>query len=179
MKAIIVDGGQATDIALERGVLGSLVDVELFRARTADGVPDAAWASADAVLTWGMALGADLASKLARCRIVVGYGVGTDHIDAEALGRAGIAVCNVPDYGTGEVADHALALMLSLRRGLPTFTEMLAADPVAGWRWNAGPLMRRLDGDTLGIVGYVRIGRLVARRARRFGLGIAWFDPHI
>ena len=178
MRAIIV-GGQASESDIEREALGPQIALELFQGERPEDVPDAAWAGADAVLAWATPMREALLAKLTRCRIVVGYGVGVDLVDVEAFGRAGIAVCNVPDYGTGDVADHAVAMLLALRRGLPTFADNLAADPVAGWRWNAGPLMRRLAGDRLGIVGFGRIGRAVARRAAGFGLDIVWHDPYV
>jgi lactate dehydrogenase-like 2-hydroxyacid dehydrogenase len=70
-------------------------------------------------------------------------------------------------------------MLLALRRGLPTFNDLLVADPVAGWRWNAGPAMKRLATDRLGIIGYGRIGRAVAQRARGFGMEVVWFDPYV
>ena len=60
---------------------------------------------------------------------MVRAGVGYDHIDVAACGRRGIPVCNVPDYGTTEVADHAIALMLGLARGLVSYHARLLADP--------------------------------------------------
>ncbi len=56
-------------------------------------------------------------TQFERCRIAVRSGVGFDNLDLEGFGRRGVPVCNVPDYGTTEVADHALALMLALTRG--------------------------------------------------------------
>ena len=61
---------------------------------------------------------ADFIADIPKCRVIVRAGVGFDHIDLEAAGRAGIPVCNTPDYGTSEVADHAIALVLALTRGI-------------------------------------------------------------
>jgi len=60
--------------------------------------------------------------RLRKCRAIVRCGVGYDNVDLAAAGEKGIYVCNVPDYGVDEVADHAIALMLACARGLP-FTE--------------------------------------------------------
>lgn len=179
MHVLILDTAQARDVELEAAILGTGFTIEAVEGRDPAQVSDAVWARADAVLSWLMPVGAAEVARLTRCRILVKYGVGYDIFDIEAAGRAGIAVCNVPDYGTGEVADHAMAMMLSLRRGLPSFQRLLAGDPAAGWQWSAGPLMRRVATDRLGIVGIGRIGEAVARRALGFGMEIAWYDPHV
>lgn len=179
MRVLIVDAAHAMDVSIEKETLGPEFEVEVLVTQDPAAVPDATWARADAVLSWLMPVRAPEIAKLTRCKLVAKYGVGTDVFDLEAAGKAGIAVCNVPDYGTGEVADHAMAMMLGLRRGLHTFGELLAADPGAGWRWNAGPLMKRIATDRLGIVGVGRIGSAVARRAEAFGMEVVWYDPHV
>ncbi|HEX2553922.1 MAG TPA: C-terminal binding protein [Microvirga sp.] len=113
------------------------------------------------------------------CRIVVRAGVGYDGLDVEAWSARGVPVCNVPDYGTSEVADHAIALMLSLARGCATYHEALRRDPKAGWSHAAAPLVRRLRGAAFGIVGLGRIGLAAALRARAFGMSIAFYDPYL
>jgi len=178
MRVLIVDSSNAMDIEIEKEILGPEITVEALSTRDPAAVPDAVWARADAVLCWLMPMRAETIAKLTRCRILVRYGVGYDVFDIEAAGQAGIAACNTPDYGTGEVADHAMAMMLSLRRGLPSFADLLTTDPVAGWRWSAGPLMKRVATDRLGIVGLGRIGRAVATRAQSFGMDVVWYDPY-
>jgi lactate dehydrogenase-like 2-hydroxyacid dehydrogenase len=155
-------------------------DAEFIVHRTRDplSIPDGTWAKADGVLLWqDMPVDRAVADKLMRARIVVRHGVGFDRVDLEACAARGIVVCNTPDYGTEEVANHALACALALRRGLPTYTEMLNLDPQSGWRWDTPPLMRRLTGQTFGIVGLGRIGRAAAARAKAFGFDIAYHDP--
>ncbi|MBV9948599.1 MAG: hypothetical protein JOZ69_17255, partial [Myxococcales bacterium] len=113
-----------------------------------------------------------------RARIVVRMGVGFDNIDGALWGRAGVPLCNVPDYGTSEVADHAIALMLALCRGTATYHERLQRDPAAGWDSSGAPLVRRLRGATFGVVGLGRIGLAAALRAKAFGMELAFYDPH-
>ncbi len=138
------------------------------------------WHSADAVLAWlAMRLDADAIARLERCRVIVGCGVGVDRIDVTAAARAGIAVCNVPDYGTAEVADHALGLILALARGIVRSHEALRTDVVGAWRSDLAPTLMRLEGARLGLVGLGRIGRAVAARARGLGLEICVYDPHL
>ncbi|MCX5494049.1 C-terminal binding protein [Kaistia dalseonensis] len=114
-----------------------------------------------------------------RVRIVVREGVGYDNLDLAGWGARGVPVCNVPDYGTTEVADHALALMLSLTRGTSTYGEGLKRDPVANWRFAAAPLIRRHKGATFGVIGLGRIGLAAARRAAAFDMKVVFYDPYL
>jgi C-terminal binding protein len=88
-------------------------------------------------------------------------------------------ILNVPDYGTTEVADHAIALALSLRRGLLLHHESQRADPPAPWRYVDDPLVRRSSVQTFGIVGMGRIATAVALRAKAFGFRVVFHDPHL
>lgn len=152
----------------------------VHRAKDPLQIPESVWAKADAVLVnHEMTIDRAVAAKLARARMVVRFGAGFDNIDLAACAERGIAVSNVPDYGTEEVANHALACVLALRRGLPTYTELLAVDPVGGWRWEAAPLVRRLTGQAFAVVGLGRIGRAAAARARAFGFDVAYYDPYL
>ena len=82
-------------------------------------IPDALWRSCDAILVWHrMRITASVIALLEKCRLIVRVGVGYDNVDVEAARRRGIPVSNVPNYGTSEVADHALAMLLYLVRGL-------------------------------------------------------------
>jgi D-3-phosphoglycerate dehydrogenase/C-terminal binding protein len=69
--------------------------------------------------------------------------------------------------------------MLALTRGTATYQELLRADPVAGWRFSAAPLVRRLRGTTFGVLGLGRIGTATAMRARGFGMRVLFFDPYL
>ena len=85
----------------------------------------------------------------------------------------------MPDYGTSEVADHAIALTLALTRGVVRYHEALLQDPVAAWDVPMSPLIPRLRGMTFGILGMGRIGTAAARRAAAFGLRILFYDPYL
>ena len=135
---------------------------------------------ADAVISCAASIpvGAD-PDQFERCRIVVREGVGYDNLDLAGWGRRGVPVCNVPDYGTTEVADHAIALMLGLTRGLALYPDVLRADPTQGWRYDVAPLVRRHRGLTFGIVGLGRIGLATARRAAGFDMRVLFYDPYL
>jgi phosphoglycerate dehydrogenase-like enzyme len=133
--------------------------------------------SAHALILWhGPRLTAEIIAKLKNCRAIVRNGVGFDSVDVAAAARAGIPVCNVPDYGTEEVADHALALTLALYRQL---FPLDAEAKRLGWKIEVQPKMRRLRTQTLGIVGLGRIGTATALRAKAFGFRVVFFDPYV
>jgi len=108
-----------------------------------------------------------------RATLVANVGVGINHIDLTAAGRAGLAVTNTPDVLTDDTADLTLALILMAARRLGEGERV-----VRGNRWHGlAPtwhLGRTLRGRTLGVVGYGRIGRAVARRARALGMSVTW-----
>jgi D-3-phosphoglycerate dehydrogenase len=104
------------------------------------------------------------------------YGVGVDWVDHEEAARRGIAVRNVPDETTEEVATHAIALLLALVRRLPGQMRETAA---GGWSSEAAGPLRRLSSLTVGILGFGRIGRAFAERARGFGCRLVAWDPYV
>jgi C-terminal binding protein len=116
--------------------------------------------------------------RLQKCRAIVRCGVGYDNVDLPAAGAKGIYVCNVPDYGTDEVADHALALMLACARGL-LFTERGLRKTLSPWNFLAASPLRRLAGTTLGIIGLGRIGTATALRAKGFRMNVVACDPYL
>ncbi len=117
-------------------------------------------------------------ARFPKLRALVRMGVGYDRIDRVAAAARGIMVCNVPDYGTTEVADHAMALVLALRRGLLLHHHAQRSAPPGDWAPVLDPLIRRLGVQTFGIVGLGRIGAAVALRAKAFGFRVVCFDPH-
>jgi len=174
------DAQYADDGLIERQTAGPDVDWEIHRAMLPRDLPTDGLAVCDAIVTWhAMPIDRAFIAMLKRCRIIVRAGVGFDHIDLEAAAEAGIPVANTPDYGTSEVADHAMALMLALRRGIVAYHQHLVADPLAGFDFAVAPLVRRLRGRTFGVVGLGRIGTATALRARAFGMDVIAYDPYV
>src|SRR6202008_1653369 len=101
-------------------------------------------------------------AKFPKLACVVRMGVGYDKIDRKAAAQRKVMVCNVPDYGTTEVADHALALALSLRRGIALHLEAQRRPQPAPWSYVRDTLLRRNGVQTFGIVGLGRIGTAAA-----------------
>ena len=112
-----------------------------------------------------------------RTRILANFGVGFEHIDLDAARRSGIVVTNTPDVLTDCTADLTMALILATARGVVSGDRMLRAGDWAGWRPTHIPGVR-VSGKTLGLVGFGRIGRAVARRAGPgFGMRVRVLDP--
>jgi D-3-phosphoglycerate dehydrogenase len=157
------------DVDVERELLRS-IDAELVVAPATDGQTLAQLAiDTDAILTCWAQVSQAVIETARRCRIISRLGVGLDNIDVAAATRRGIVVTNVPDYCVHEVAEHTLALLLALARKVAYFHQQTKA---GGYDRHAGPLLRRLAGQTLGIAGLGRIGREVARRANSLGLRV-------
>ena len=129
---------------------------------------------ADVLIVQYASVDGALLDRMPSCRAVVRYGVGVDTVDVEAATARGVWVVNVPDYGTAEVADHTLALMLALLRGVVVLDRSVRA---GDWDDRAAGELRRLSSLTLGVVGCGRIGTAVAERAAAHGLRVLGFDP--
>ena len=176
---ILVPDAHLRDLDVERSVSGDKLDYIVFDETDPAAIPDALWRSCDAVLVWHrMKLSADVIAKLDRCRLIVRVGVGFDNVDGAACRARGIPLSNVPNYGTTEVADHALAMLLHLVRGLGSYEARLKADPVAGFMAEDVPVVRRIRGATFGAIGMGRIGTAVARRAAAFDMKVIYVDPY-
>jgi D-3-phosphoglycerate dehydrogenase / 2-oxoglutarate reductase len=112
--------------------------------------------------------------RLPALRVVATCSVGFDHLAVGEAERRGVWVCNVPDYCVEEVADHALALVLALLRGIVVLDRDVRA---GGWDWRAAGELRRFRGTRLGVVGLGRTGRALAERAVALGLEVWGTDP--
>jgi phosphoglycerate dehydrogenase-like enzyme len=170
---------QIPDLFLEQGIFGP--EVRLIRAAKpsfAELDPtDCALVDGLMIMRWTVNA-ADL-DRFPRLRCVVRMGVGYDKLDRKALAERNILVCNVPDYGTTEVADHAMALALTLRRGILLHHELQRRDPPAPWRSFHHSMIRRLGVQTFGIIGLGRIGTAVALRAKAFNFRVLFYDPYL
>jgi lactate dehydrogenase-like 2-hydroxyacid dehydrogenase len=115
---------------------------------------------------------AALMRRLPNLQIVVSFGVGYDHVDAAFAGRNGVVVTHTPGVLDDEVADLAMALTLATVRQLPQAERYLRE---GRWRREGPfPLTATLRGRTLGILGFGRIGKAIARRAVGFGLDVVY-----
>jgi D-3-phosphoglycerate dehydrogenase len=115
--------------------------------------------------------------SMARGATIVRYGVGVDNVDLDAARDVGVRVCNVPDYGIEEVADHAAAMALYLARKVHGFDA-----GIRGGEWGITKIvngLRSLGDTTVGLVGFGRIAQAFARRMQVFGCRIVAYDPYV
>lgn len=142
-------------------------------ARVEVGAPP--WSGEDVVglLTWAPVTRADM-ERLPALRVVATCSVGYDHIDVAAARERGIWVCNVPDYCIDEMADSTLALVLALLRGVVALDRSVRE---GGWDDHAAGVLEPVAGTRIGVVGFGRIGRAVARRAAALGMEVWAADP--
>ncbi len=127
-----------------------------------------------AVVTGARPVRAGDVAALPGLELVLTCSIGTDHLEVAALAARGLAVCHTPTYCTEEVADHALAGVLALWRGLPGLADDVRE---GGWHWGATGMLRRFDHSCLGVVGLGRIGRSLARKAVALGVEVLAVDP--
>jgi D-3-phosphoglycerate dehydrogenase / 2-oxoglutarate reductase len=134
-------------------------------------------AEADAIVCFRLAVDRRALDAAPKLKVAVRAGVGYENFDLQAFAERGIPACNVPDYGSEEVAVHALSQVLALRRRIAYFDRTMRD---GYWRGApAGLEMWRLTNQTAGIIGLGRIGREFARRARAlFGCVLAC-DPYV
>ena len=159
--------------AVERSILAK-IDARLVEIEGAtDGeILDAA-RETDAIMIVSAYLRGPIIEALTRCRVISRLGTGVDKIDIAAATRKGIYVVNLPDFCTEEVADHTLALLLAAARRLSYYTAAMRR----GEQPHDLEGMHRLATRTLGLIGFGRIARAVARRARAFGMRVLACDP--
>src|SRR5207248_2268700 len=156
-----------TESNQETGVLTDVADVQILGADLEDQLLEAA-GSLDALLVYHTTRITEKSLRaMIRCRGIVRCGVGYDNVDLVSAGARGIVVCNVPDYGTEEVADHALMMLLAIaRRLLPSDRDIRAGT----WSRDIHRDVPRLRGRTLGLIGCGRIGSAMALRAQVLGM---------
>ena len=174
---ILFPDSRSDVLDIEREVAGPDAVLVNPRKNSFDAIDLNAWESCDGIVVRFVPIDAAAISHLKRARIVVRNGVGFDIVDLKACGEAGIAVCNVPDYGTTEVADSAIAMMLTFARGTAALDAALRADLKSGWTHVHNVTARRLRGACFGVIGFGRIGTAAALRARAFGMDVAFYDP--
>jgi C-terminal binding protein len=178
LPQVIVTDYVTEPLQCERSVLAGHAEVHALNARTQADLNNQL-DDADAVMIYHfLRLERSHIERMKKCRIIVRPGVGYDNIDIAAARERGIPVCNVPDYGTEEVADSALGMALALARGTHFLNSRLRRG-VGPWNVEQAAPIPRLRGRVFGIVGCGRIGSAAALRAKAFGFDVVFYDPFI
>jgi phosphoglycerate dehydrogenase-like enzyme len=164
------------EASVERPFLGEVADLKTVWLDFGAPIPDEVLEAHALILWHGPLVNAATIARMKNCRAIIRNGVGFDTVDIAAAAKAGIPVCNVPDYGTEEVADHAIALTLALYRQL---FPLDAEAKQLGWKIHVSAKMRRLSTQTFGIIGLGRIGTATALRAKALGFRILFYDPYV
>jgi D-3-phosphoglycerate dehydrogenase len=131
---------------------------------------------ADAVLNCYAKMTDRVIEQLKRCRIIARYGIGVDNVDLAAASRARILVTNVPDYCIDEVSDHALALLLALARRITVADGTVKA---GAWDVVAHAGIRRLRGQTMGLLGFGKIAKALGSKVQPLGMKVLVYDPYL
>lgn len=164
------------DIDIEKRVLADVCrELPWLNCRSEDEVI-AQCAEAEGLIIMYAPLTRRVMQHLKRCKIIARYGVGVDTIDLKAAAEFGIIASNVPDYGTQEVSDHALAMMLCLTRKIAMASSLVKRGQ---WDFRLMQPVFRHQVQTIGVIGMGRIGSAMAQKTHALGMRVLAFDPYL
>ena len=168
MKVLVTDYAWP-DLEIEKNILNA-ADIQLIDA-TAQNTSslDSLVTDVDGILTCWASIPHSVIEATRQCQIVARMGIGLDNIDIDSCTAHKIIVTNVPDYCSHEVAEHTMALLLGMARNITHFHQQTKSG-----HYELKPLtpLRRIAGQTIGIVGWGSIGQQVARQAQALGLNV-------
>lgn len=145
-------------------ILGDLVGMEVAE-------------DTEVLLVWHDHINEDYVSKLPKLRAVQRYGVGYDTLDLDCFQKRGIIACNNPDYGTDEVADTAVSMILNIARGVSQYNQK-AKKYFDSWQENVNTSIRRVNQTVIGIIGAGRIGGNVLMKCNALKFQTIFYDPY-
>lgn len=174
-KVLIVYAGHK-EVNVEREILEAAGAEVIAAVHPGTPEAEASFAICDALMVTIQPVTAELMDRMPNCKIITRIGTGLDAIDIPAATARGIWVTSVPDYSIDEVSSHAMAFLLALNRNLIRHRAM---SQTGGWRYQTERPIRRLAGQTLGILGVGRIGGASARKGLGLGLRVIACDPYV
>jgi C-terminal binding protein len=166
------------DLTVEQRILGELAEVQALGAEREEQLDGRIEDAACLMVYHFLGLSAKTIERLRQCKLIVRCGVGVDNVDRAAARRQGITVANVPDYGTEDVADTAIGVLLSLARGTHLLNSRLRSN-TGPWSYTQAAPLHRLRGRTFAVVGMGRIGTAAAHRAKALGMNVVFYDPYV
>lgn len=160
----------------ERAILDGIAELEALDGQNEDEL-EGRIEDAHAIMVYhNVQLSAKTINRLTECRLIVRCGVGIDNVDCAVARMRGIPVANVPDYGTEEVADSTIGMVVGLTRGIMRLNSQHRAAGVP-WSYTTVTPLHRLRKQVCAVVGLGRIGTAVALRAKSLGMDVVFFDP--
>jgi D-3-phosphoglycerate dehydrogenase len=175
LQVVYVDAYDDVFVSEEREELAKVqAELTLAQCRTEEDFITAC-KDAEAILSFYFPITRKLIGQIPHCKVMARYGVGVDNIDVDAATEAGIVVANVPDYCFEEVSNHTMALLLGCVRKLVYLDQRIRQG-----HWDRFPApTQSLYDQTLGLIGCGNIARMVAVKARCFGLKVIGYDPYL
>ena len=175
-RVVIVADCDHPSIDIEKGVLKDVCpEIRWLSCRTEDEVI-AQCQDGEGILIQYAPMTRRVLEQLPRCKVIARYGVGVDTVDLLAASDLGIVVSNVPDYGTNEVSDHALAMMLCLTRKVPQANAQIKRGQ---WDFRLMHPVHRHQVQTIGVIGMGRIGQAMAHKTHALGMKVVAYDPYV
>jgi D-3-phosphoglycerate dehydrogenase len=177
MKTVVIADYDFGDVDIERSIVeGAGFRLLAAQCKSEDDVIAEA-SDADGVLAQYAPIGERAIEAFTQCKVIARYGTGVDIVDVDAATRRGIQVTNAPnEWCAEEVANHAVALWLAAARKVCEYDK---ATRQGEWRWQTGQPILRLSSRVFGLLSFGSIARLVAERARPFGVDIWVHDPFV
>ncbi len=167
----------AEPLHIEREILGEIAEVVALGA-LGEAELNGKLREADAVMVYHfVSLRQATIEQFEHCKLIVRCGAGFDNIDHAFARTLGIPVANVPDYGTEDVADTAIGLVLAIARGTHLYNQKCQRGTDT-WIYTLASPLRRIRGRVFGIIGLGRIGTATALRAKALGFDVVFYDPY-
>jgi len=174
---IIISDFIADSLLIEKKIVGDIAEVialDAFSENELEGKIE----DADAIIMYhSLTMTRKTIDRLKQCKLIVRAGVGIDNVEHSYARTRDIPVANIPDYGSEDVADTAIGMMLALTRGI-TFLNSRLRIGIGGWSYTQVQPLTRLRNLRIGIVGLGRIGTAAALRAKAFGMNVFFYDPY-
>jgi C-terminal binding protein len=175
---VVITDFIAGPLETERRILGTIAEIVALDASSEEELVGKIEDAAAIMMYHTVSITAATIARLTQCKLIVRCGVGYDNVDWRTARQHGIAVANVPDYGTEEVADSAIGMTLALTRGITLFNSR-CREAVGQWLYTEGQPIWRLRGRVFGIIGLGRIGSATALRAKALGMDVIFYDPYV
>lgn len=174
---IVITDFIADALDIEKGIAEGTADVIALNASHENDLEERI-EDADAIIMYHtVSITRKTIDRLKQCKLIVRAGVGVDNVDHAYARALNLPVANIPDYGSEEVADTAIGMMLSLTRGI-AFLNSRLRDGLGEWSYTQVRPLTRLRNTRIGILGLGRIGTATALRAKALGMDVVFYDPY-